>query len=331
VSWNPQGQPGPQAPSQSQQPHPTVPYGQNEPPPQMPQQMQQPPQRPQPQPPQPYQPPQGPPQGYNVNAPPTIGGQPMQVPQQQEPGQAQLTVDPNSVLDGPNVPPELRGRRFGQVMQIYSALAQDWLQRSQHQTSGGSLPSQSAAPEPQGQRVPQQGQQPQPQPNRPQPQGQADWRDEIRGIVREVVAPVVQSNQANQIQQARDMARMAVPDFTDLEPDLMHMLAQAPPESLTNPQVWETAADMIRGRKARMGYGQMPPQQGQVGQQPSALRPSVPAGQTVIPHHTFFTEGPSAPVLSPTSGSLSPQERLYAQKMGMSDHEYMAWRGGVVR
>jgi hypothetical protein len=323
VSWNPQGQPGPQVPAQ--QPHPTVPYGQNEPQPQP--QMPQMPQRPQPQAPQQYQPPQGPPQGYSVNPPPTIGGQPMQVPQQ-EPGQAQLTVDPNSVLDGPNVPPELRGRRFGQVMQIYSALAQDWLQRSQHQATGGSLPSQTAAPEPQGQRVQQQEPQPQMQPNRPQPQGQSDWRDEIRGIVREVVAPVVQSNQANQIQQARDMARMAVPDFGDLEPELMQMLAQAPPETLTNPQVWETAADMIRGRKARLGIQTQP---GQVSQQPTALRPSVPAGQTVIPHHTFFTEGPSAPVLSPASGSLSPQERLYAQKMGMSDHEYMAWRGGVVR
>jgi hypothetical protein len=293
------------------------------------------------------------------------GTAPYQQPQQPQQQQQQLPYnppqpqqasqggqfDPNVIVDGPNVPPELRGRRMGQVMQIYTALADDWMRRNQHQQSGGSLAPQPQRQEPQGQpyQQPQQQQAPQPQRNQQgqyqqqaqqpqQRQQDVDWRQEIRQIVSEVVAPVTQSNQASQVQQAREMARMAVPDFGDLEADVMQMLSGVDPSGLTNPQVWEGAADMVRGRKIRAGQynpqaAQQPQQvqNGMTGYQHPGARPAVPANQSPIPQYQFFTEGPSAPQLQGPSGMLTPQERSYAQKMGMSDQDYIAWRGGVVR
>jgi hypothetical protein len=286
--------------------------------------------------------------------------QPQQQQQQQQPYQPQQDqpggqFDPNVIVDGPNVPPELRGRRMGQVMQIYTALADDWMRRNQHNASGGSIaPQPQRQQEPQGQPAyvhPTQNQQqaPQAQPQRPvqqqpQPQRQQepDWRQEIRQIVSEVVAPVTQSNQASQVAQAREMARMAVPDFGDLEAEVMQMLSGVDPSGLTNPQVWEGAADMVRGRKIRAGqyspqqnpngnqFGQQV-QNGMTGYQHPGARPAVPATQSQIPQYQFFTEGPSAPQLQGPSGMLTPQERSYAQKMGMTDQDYIAWRGGVVR
>lgn len=262
----------------------------------------------------------------------------------QQPAPAPAMLGPDTVLDGPNVPPELRGRKLGQVMQIYSALAEDWMRRNNFNASGGSVPIARETQQAQFQPAPQvagggnQGAAPQPPaqtqpygrtPSQPQGQATQDWRAEIRNIVQEtvapLVAPVIQSTQAAEITKARDIARMNIPDFAELEGDIVQVLTVAPPQSLTNPAVWESAADMIRGKRARNGQ----PQQN-FNQQPQALRPNVPTYNPPAPH-TFFTEAPTPPVVRNMPGQLTAEERFYAQRMGMSEQEYIGWRGGVIR
>lgn len=307
----------------------------------------------QPQPPQPQAPQGYAPQGY---------GQ----PQQPQPPQG-FQIDPNTILDGPGVPPELRGRRWGQIASTYQTLAQDFINRQNFQRSAGALASPAGGQqqprqgggEPQGQQTGQQTQ----QQGRQQPQ---DWRQEIRQIVGEVISPVMQRTQAQAMTDAAEQARRSIPDFNDLEADIVQTLQGAPPESLANPAVWQSAADLARGRRARMGYQQQPgvpspngqhvqqvPQvvQTQYGpvaipanraptpqvQYPGGYAPmgaypqSVPAQQAPIPQYQFFSEGPTPPTMHSVSNLLTPQERDYARKMGMSDQDYMAWRGGVVR
>jgi hypothetical protein len=83
-----------------------------------------------------YQQPQPPvQQGY-----PQYGAPPQQ-PQPQFQGQAQQPqFSHDTILDGPGVPPELRGRTFGQAMQVYGALANSWLTRQGYQQQGQPQP-----------------------------------------------------------------------------------------------------------------------------------------------------------------------------------------------
>lgn len=331
----------------------------------------------------------GAPQGYpqvpaqNGGYPQPPAAQPYGAPNypsqsQGQQGGQRLNIDPNTILDGPGVPPELRGRRFGQVMSAYSNLAEDFVRRQGFQRSGGQPgvgQSQQRQQEPQGQ---QHGQQPQGQ-QRQQP---TDWRQEIRGIVQEVVAPLQQRTTAQSAHEALTQARQRIPDFAELEQDIVQSLQGAGPDALANIAVWESAADLARGRRMRQGQLLPPPHgsQPQVGLQqiqgpnpggqhvvqtqygPVAVPPNraapqvngvsqqfggqqsvavqgyypqqpqaVPAQSAQIPQYQFFTEGPTPPQMHSISNMLTPQERDYAKKMGMTDEDYMAWRGGVIR
>lgn len=307
-------------------PHPTVPFGQNQPGAQPPAQPQIPPQFQPPAPQQPAQPHPTVPQGQQPAAP----------QQPQQPAQPNYGgLDPNTVIQaGPGVPPELVGRPLGQAFQIYQALAEDFVRRNSPPT------------QPQQQPAPQRPAAPQ-QPGAQPPQGQqppgvdrdfwANPREAFKQMIREEVAPmlapVTQDAQEREIIRARDIALAAIPDHRELWPDIVVALQNATPEALADSRVWETAADVARGRRARAGRnGQQPPAQPNAGYTAAGGRPAVPAGapqQPVLPQFAFFSEAPTVPNNGGVQGQLTESELAAASKMNMTPQEYMSWKGGV--
>lgn len=91
------------------------------------------------------------PQQQHPTAP--FGQQQQAAPQQQPAPQTGRTmqITDDTVLDGPNIPAELRGRSFGQFRSIYGALANNWLQNQnqqqapRQQTAEPQQPPQAAA------------------------------------------------------------------------------------------------------------------------------------------------------------------------------------------
>lgn len=302
---------------------------------------------------------QGPP-----GQPPVFQGQPAAQPQPQAQPQARYDIPDHVILDGPGIPPEMRGRTFGQMKQIYGALASDFVSRqpgrpAQNQPQpgvGGPVPS-GPPRGPQGQPVYVQG-----QPNGGQPQQQDEvrqfWenpagfiRQAVRDEAGQIMGPVAQRNQAQSIQEARSIAASGIPDFAALEGEMMGMLTQAPPEALADPRLWISTADLVRGRLMAAGrydprwQNRQPAPQGQAngapqfgGQNFHQQGPgvSVPAPMAPIPQQQFFTEAPTAPPAGyggwgnqSNQWQLTPDQASYAQKMGMSEQQYRDWSGGV--
>jgi hypothetical protein len=268
--------------------------------------------------------------------------QPQQQPQQNFQNQpAQRVVIPDRVImDGESVPPELRGRTWGQVKQIYGALANDFMMRDNRQRQ----PQQPQQPQAYVQGEPNGGQ-PQQRGGRPQ-QGQAAtgfWADPegtIERIVDSRVAPITQRTTAMAIQEARNIAAAGIPDFQMLEGEIMGIVAGADPAALADPRLWQSTADLARGRL--MGRGQYDPRQmqqqngqhqqqnGQVQRGPGQFVPAP-----VSPVGQFFSEAPTPPQnwqgSTSTMNSITPEEQSYARKMQMTDEDYIAWRGGVIQ
>lgn len=282
---------------------------------------------------------------------PQPGFQPAQQPQNQPPQRAD--IPDHVILDGAGVPPELRGRSWGQVKQIYGALANDFIMRQ------GGQPQ--PAPQPQGR----QSFQNQPAPvyeqgraNGGQPpqarQGGTFWEDPegtIGRIVDNRLAPVTQRTTAMAIQEARQVARMSIPDFDYLEGEIMSIVQGADGQALTDPRLWQSTAELARGRM--MGQNRYDPraaQQSRNGQQPNqpggdpnfARGPGSYVPAPVSPIGSFFTEAPTPPQYPNQSynggqngdvqqrvAALSPDQRAYAAKMQMTPEEYVGWMGGV--
>lgn len=247
-------------------------------------------------------------------------------------------VDPNQVIQsGPGVPPELVGRTVGQAYQIYSALATEWIRRT---PQGGGTQAPPPAP---GQPAPAQ-----PQPVRPAAPVAGDfWRDpegNIKRIVAETVAtqmaPVTQATQEQEVIRARDIAVAGIPDAQVLWPEIVKALQGVDPSGLTDPHIWERAADMARGSMMRAGTYRSPAPAAPAAppapnNQPfiaAGGRPSFPGGQpgaAVLPQVAFFSEGPSTPGGGGQTTGLTAEEANVASKFGMSPQDYMAWKGGV--
>lgn len=183
----------------------------------------------------------------------------------QNQGQPSFSLRDDMVLDGPNVPAELRGRTFGQVKAIYTALANDWLMRQGRSSAPGGVPQQGQQPNPQGQGQAQFQQQGQGQGQ--QGRTQWDWAnpaEAFRSVVREelgtMLQPVFAQTNATGVAQARQIAMEQVPDFGYLEGTIMQHVATLPPESLTNPTVWVNAARLARGELMETGQYRFNPQ-----------------------------------------------------------------------
>lgn len=268
--------------------------------------------------------------------PPYMGGQPGQQPQQQQ-QQEQVRIPDNFVLDGPNVPPELRGRTWGQVRQVYGALAQEFIGQRPGAVPAP-RPNMPGAPAPQAPQAPQRT-------AAPQPPQEGDrirtfWEDPLAAIERVVdqrLAPVTQRTAAMAVQDAKNMAVSAIPDFAVLEAEMIPTLRAAPPELLADPNFWISTADLTRGRL--MGAGRYDPRAAapRQPQAPQAPQYPQPGPGVSVPAHSFFTEAPTPPSPNgfnggnPNQWELTPEQKMYAQKMHMTEQEYRDWSGGVQR
>lgn len=261
--------------------------------------------------------------------------QPQGQPQGQ-PGVQRADIPDNLILDGPSVPTELRGRSWGQVKQIYGALANDFLLRQ----NGGQQQQQQRQPAPQQR----QGQPPvytqgEGRGNQP-PSFWENPEEAIARIVDSRVAPITQRTTAMAIQEAKQVAAAGIPDFQYLEAEVLQIMAGADPSAMTDPRLWQSSADLARGRLMSRGeydprMAQQRPQQGQ----PNPAQVRGPGGYVpapVAPMGQFFTEAPTPPQYNQFGGygsgmnnSISQEEHNYAVKMNMTDAEYVAWRGGV--
>lgn len=295
-----------------------------------------------------YGPPAPGPQGgqpvQGWNQPPQGGwGQPPQPPMAQPGGRVNLTDD--VILDGPGVPQEFRGRTFGQVKQVYQALATDWIQRNPSAVPGG-RPAQG---QPTGQ--PASGYTPPAaapagQPTNDDAQFWTNPAAFVRTAVQEAVAPMTAQTFATQIGEARRIATTGVQDYGIIEGEVMAILSQADESIRANPQTWVNAIDMARGRMLRDGRynqevqrmrsqpGGQPNGNGQPnGGQPAWGNPNNPPAPnggpgsavpaTMVPVYGFFTEQPNGPTM-PRAG-LTPEQQYYAGKFGMSDEQFIAW------
>lgn len=260
-------------------------------------------------------------------APPMFAGYPQQVPAQQVPGAVPPGVNGQTRLDGPNVPPELRGRTLSEAMAMYNSMAT--------MAQGyGQRPAQQAP-----QQAPQQPTLPAQQ--QPVQQGQGSfWQNPeqrleqiMEGAIDRRLGPVVQFTHMQAVTGARMAAQQQVPDFSGLEQEVTALVANANPDVLANPNTWIGAADIVRGRQMREGRyrpGSVPPQQAQQVQQAFGA-PQGPNSQQ-LPVGAFFTESPAAPAPLGVGGTpVQPtqQDVAMAQKFKMPIEEWMAWRFGV--
>ncbi len=296
----PQGLP-PQQP-QGQPPHQTIPFNPQQPQGQFqPQYQQQPPQQPQVQQTQP------------------------QTTQFQTPQGQRFEMPDNAILDGPNVPAELRGRTWGQARQIYTALAGNYL-------AGRQPAAPAPQPEPQAQ---------QPQAGRPAGprQGGDFWTDPEGTIARVVdqrigtaMAPVISQGAQVQAEQAMRVAASGISDWQQLYPEVLTVISEsgAAVNQLGDPRVWASAADLARGRLAGRGQyqnGHVPaPQQQTRG--PGAY---VPA-QVAPPIGQMFTEAPTPPQHQfgqPGNMQITPDEEFFQQRSGLDRETWLAWRNQI--
>lgn len=299
----------PQQQPQQQQQHPTVPFQ-----PQPQGQFQQQPQYP----PYPQQQPQ-----VQQTQPQVQPGVQFQNPQGQR-----FELPDNAILDGPNVPPELRGRTWGQARQIYTALASNYL--------SGQRQAQPQQQEPQAQ--PQQ-----PQAGRPagprQGQGGDFWTDPEGTIARVVdqrvnaaMAPVVNQTSQAAAEQAMRVAASGISDWQQLYPEILTVVSEsgAGVQHLGDPRVWQSAADLARGRLA--GRGQYQPGVVQAPQQPVRGPGAYVPAQVALPIGQMFTEPPTPPANQfgqQQNLTLTPEEEYYQQRSGLPRDEWIAWRNSI--
>lgn len=243
----------------------------------------------------------------------------LQMPQ--IPGPQRLQVQGQEVLDGAGVPMELRGRTVQQVMQIYNALAEKEIARQRQQ--GGQQPAQQ----------PQQGQPQQPQVGQQAPQ-HSYWQNpaaataaQVGQVVQQQIQPLQEYVQRNAIRDAQQQAAQQIPDFVQLQEHIAPIIAGADPRMMADPQFWEGAADLARGR----AYRQMQQQRNGQQMQPAAQQRATPAYQLPQPTYSFYTEGPTPPMQQYQNmpGDMSQEQMRAAQGFGMTPDMYRAWQGGV--
>jgi hypothetical protein len=263
---------------------------------------------------------------------PALPQYPQQQFQQQVP-QAPLQIDDNAILDGANVPPELRGRRWGEIRQLYAGLTRNFTQ-NQGIPQPPQIPLRAA-------------QQPQPQPQQRQtqaaPQQQAQgqpstdfWRDPVGTLERVVDSRMERAELPQRVQQAQLAARAQIPDFDNIAPDIYAELGGVDPQILTNPQAWVFAANAVRGALVASGRyrGQGQPQAQQAPQGGPRVY-SPPQGgpgqyQSAQPQQgQFFSEAPTPPAAYQVNPALTPEQMEYARAFGMDPQVYAQWRQAI--
>lgn len=202
------------------------------------------------------------------------------------PRTVQITDD--VILDGPNVPPELRGRPFGMVRQLYTGLTQHFLN-----SQGGGQQSLGAGQQAVGgtgyQQPGAQGGQPQQQGGQ-QPAGSAQGVSAAQFLsnptqvldqmldakLQQYMGPLQQQSFQQGVRDAYAQASTAIPDFRALEPLIIAKVAGLPPEARTNLAVWQNAANMARGEAVANGTYQVAMNSLQTAQRQGGVQAEVP-------------------------------------------------------
>lgn len=284
---------------------------------------------------------------------PTVPYQPWEQPGYQQPQQRpqqmpQLAPQGQEILNGPGVPLELRGRTFGQAMQLYTQLADDYIRRGrqqpqQQQPQGQPQQQMPAYQQPQAQQSWQQGQQPQQQ--RPAVGFFQNPDQSIREVVRQELAPIQEFTQQQAAERAQAAVFPQIPDLPQIQGHLQNILRDADPKLLSQPEFLMSAADLARGRAMREQMGQQQPQMQQQYQAPQGQQyygqngngRFMPAGQQHFPQPvgSFFTEGPTPPMWGQRSGGdmsdFGPDAIGMMQATGMTPEQYRAWSQGSQR
>lgn len=248
-----------------------------------------------------------------------------------------------------NVPEELRGRSFGEAMRYYGIMRQDFLARREQERMA------AAGPPLQGQPA---GGQPAGQPGHAAP-GAPAAPDPIQARVDAAVAAAT-SRMAGPIYQnatemAYDRVSRAFPDWQHYDAEVKGYLQGFSAEQLANPQTWELAYDLVRGRRLRAaaqpngGYPQPTyPAPAPAGGAPPfpALPPGPPAGYPAAggygggygyppaptgqggppaPPSPYFVEAPTP--TAPVGGApADPRDEGFAARFGVPVEEYRAWK-----
>jgi hypothetical protein len=253
--------------------------------------------------------------------------QPVAPAQPQQPTPLQLSAE--TIIDGPGVPNELRGRTWGEISRVYEGLRNLALQ------------SRNAPPIPQPPM-----QQPVAQPAAPAAQPQVDsatfWRDpvaSVRQVVAQAVAetvgqqlaPVTQQAVNNQILAARNQVAQEIGPaaYQALEQDVMASLQGVDPRTLVDPAMWRVAVNNAAGQRALRGQA-LPARQQPAAAQPGTFAPqTVQPGANPVPNlNGFFSESPNGGAR--TQGTQLSQEQMQAaDAMQMTHAQYAAWLGGI--
>lgn len=275
-------------------------------------------------------------------------------PQQQQ--HAPVQMGEQTVLDGPGVPAELRGRTWAEMSRIYSGLRDIALRANNQQQipQPQPIPVQQQQPVPQPQQpVNQWGQPPQQQPaQQPGSFSQADFlrnpadatrtmiQHELQQAFQTVLLPALAplSAQTNQLGMQSAVSTVAAEvghaRFQAMLPAIHEQLRGVDPRALTNPEMWRIAARSVAGNYALQGQ----PIPGTQAPQPTFGTPAngYPVQlvqQNPIPNlGGFFSEQPGQAGQNGANGIvLSPAEKQAARAMEMTEADYAAWKGGVVR
>ena len=213
-----------------------------------------------------------------------------------------------------DMPPELRGKSSGEIMQIYSALRNHYLQSSRGTPQAQPPATPPATP--------------------PTPEG-ADttfWQDPQAALAKmeerltakfaEMMAPTVDSNLDQRVHQTFNAIESQHPGIREMLPEMQGYLQDLSKEQLLSPEVWSRAYRLVLGDRAMRGAPAPTP--------PAPAAPvATPTPQSwAAPWTPSFVEGPTSPRPAvPTT--LTPAELHVAQQMNMTPEMYTAWRGGV--
>lgn len=257
------------------------------------------------------------------------------------PANTSIPVGPNTVLDGPGIPPELKGRTFGEMIGLYGSMRNAILS-----TAGNSPAPAPAAPAP-APAAPAAPVAP------PVTATSAEyWRDpvgktrealmpEIRTAIQEALAPMMAHQVTNQVDNVVAQMGTEFADFEAWRPAVQENLKGASAEMLANPELWRTAYWVAKGRAGAMG------QPAPAAPAPAAPRPYAPPAPPAAPGTPYpaqpvvgagqpqpnmgagyFSEAPSAPN---SAAGLAPsnEDAHWAGKLNMPVELYVQWKNGV--
>lgn len=271
---------------------------------------------------------------------------------QPSPSAQTVPLGPNTILDGPGIPPELRGKSFSEVMGIYGSMRQVVLRVAEGgQPVAGPPAADRGAPAPAA--APAAPAAPS-APGAPAAPTKEDfWRDPIGSLTAALIPQIEQRIQAatepfrqgaaqTNIEQVRQQIAIEFPDFAAYEPAVREMLKGAQPEQLANHELWRTAYWVSKGRATQPpavgapagGNGAQPPAAPAAPAAPAGRYPPQPVvgpNQPVPNMTSFFSEAPQAPNSAVGAASLTPAQLAVASAMNMTPDAYVAWKGGVAR